>query len=247
MSVVEIVLDRPDKLNALSEEMVRSLLAQLDAAEEKGARAVLVRGEGRAFCSGRDIGDAKAGEDAKQLASAFSPLIRRVAGFPAPTFAAVQGACLGVGLGLALACDVVIAADDARFGSPFARLGGVLDSGGHAFFVERLGPHRALELIYTGRLISGREAAALGLVNRSVGRSVLLERVRAMASAVAQGPTAAFASSKRLVRRIQAEGLDLAEVLDLEAEAQGAMSQTADYREGLAAFKEKRTPRFVGK
>ena len=98
-----------------------------------------------------------------------------------PTIAAVHGACLGTGLGLALACDIVYAADDARIGSPFARIGAVLDSGAHAAFVSRVGPHRALELIYTGRLLSGREAAEWGLVNRSVAGADLVRRTRELA------------------------------------------------------------------
>jgi enoyl-CoA hydratase/carnithine racemase len=170
-----------------------------------------------------------------------------VADFPAPSFAAVHGPCLGIGLGLALACDVVYVADDAKIGSPFARIGAVLDSGAHSFFVRRLGSHRALELIYTGTLISGREAEAWGLVNRSMDKAILLERVRATAAAIAQGPTAAFLESKRIVRRIENEGLGLAEVLRSEAKAQGAASRTADYREGISAFQSKRSPRFVGR
>ncbi len=106
--------------------------------------------------------------------------------------AAVQGACLGTGLGLALACDIVYAADDARIGSPFARIGAVLDSGAHAAFVSRVGPHRALELVYTGRLLSGREAEQWGLVNRSVAGADLLRRTRELAASIARGPTAAF-------------------------------------------------------
>ena len=170
-----------------------------------------------------------------------------MAAFPAPTFAAVHGACLGVGLGLALACDVVYIADDAKIGSPFARIGAVLDTGGHSFFVARLGSHRALELIYTGRLLSGTEAAALGLVNQSMPRESLLAHARKIAGQVAQGPTAAFMQSKHLVRRIDEEALGLFAVLKCEAQAQGAAGRTADYKEGITAFQQKRTPKFQGK
>ena len=246
--VAEIVLSRPDKLNALTLDMVELVHASLQAAESEGARALVLRGEGRAFCSGRDLsGVDPATDDAERvLAEIVNPLIRRVREFPTPTFAAVQGACLGVGLGLALACDVVVAAEDARIGSPFARIGAALDSGGHAFFVERLGSHRALELIYTGRLLSGREAEAWNLVNRSVANDDLLGEVRRMASAVAQGPTLALQTSKRLVLRILDEHLTMEEVLSAEAAAQGALSGTADYREGFSAFQAKRQPRFIG-
>lgn len=247
-SVAEIVLNRPDKLNALTLEMVEQLHASLLAAESQEVRALILRGEGRAFSAGRDLaGVDPATDDAERvLAEVVNPLIRRVRDFPSPTFAAVNGAALGIGLGLALACDVVVAAEDARLGSPFARIGAVLDSGGHAFFVERLGSHRALELIYTGRLLSGREAEAWNLVNRCVANADLVAAVRDMAAAVAQGPTRAFQTSKRLVQRILDEHFTLEEVLNAEAAAQGSASRTADYREGFAAFQAKRQPRFIG-
>ncbi len=171
--LAEIVLNRPDKMNALNDAMVAELNGALERAAAQGARAMMIRGEGPAFSAGRDLADAHPGdEDAEAIIqSTFNPLIKRIVAFPAPTFAAVHGACLGVGLGLALGCDVVYVADDAKIGSPFARIGAVLDSGGHLFFVARLGTHRALELIYTGRLLSGVEAAQLGLVNRACRRT----------------------------------------------------------------------------
>jgi len=161
--LAEIVLNRPDKMNALNDAMVAELNGCLERAAADGVRAMMIRGEGPAFSAGRDLADADPGnEDAEAIIeTTFNPLIKRIVAFPAPTFAAVHGACLGVGLGLALGCDVVYAADDAKIGSPFARIGAVLDSGGHSFFVSRLGTHRALELIYTGRLLSGAEAAQL--------------------------------------------------------------------------------------
>jgi len=248
-SVAEVVLNRPEKMNALNEAAMQTLTERLDAAEKASVRALILRGEGPGFSAGRDLADSDPfNEDGEAiLEKIVNPVIRRVADFPAPSFAAVHGPCLGIGLGLALACDVVYAADDARIGSPFARIGAVLDSGAHSFFVQRLGSHRALELVYTGTLISGREAEAWGLINRSLAKSILLERVRAVAAAVAQGPTAAFLESKRIVRRIENEGLGLADVLRSEAKAQGAASRTADYREGISAFQSKRSPRFVGR
>jgi enoyl-CoA hydratase/carnithine racemase len=247
--VAEIVLDRPDKMNAINDAMVAELNDCLDRAESQRARAMLIRGEGPAFSAGRDLADAKPGDEDAQaiIERTFNPLITRIATFPAPTFACVHGACLGAGLGIALACDVVYIADDAKIGSPFARIGAVLDSGGHSFFVTRLGTHRALELIYTGRLISGTEAASLGLVNQSMPAGALLEHTRKVAAEVANGPTAAFMESKRLVRRIDEEALGLMAVLKCEAQAQGAAGRTADYKEGIGAFQQKRKPNFVGK
>jgi 2-(1,2-epoxy-1,2-dihydrophenyl)acetyl-CoA isomerase len=247
--VAEIVLNRPDKMNALNGAMVAELGSALDRAERAQVRAMLLRGEGPGFSAGRDLAEANPGnEDAEAIIqSQFNPLIRRVADFPAPTFAAVHGPCLGVGLGLALACDVVYVSEDLKIGSPFGRIGAVLDSGGHSFFVERLGAHRALELIYTGRLLSGPEAAAWGLVNACVPKAELVEKVRTLAAAVAKGPTSAFMESKRIVKMIGEEGLGLVDVLNLEAKAQGAAGRTEDYREGINAFQQKRAPKFSGR
>jgi 2-(1,2-epoxy-1,2-dihydrophenyl)acetyl-CoA isomerase len=246
--VAEIVLNRPDKMNAMNLAMVHDLAESLDAAERAGARALLIRGEGRAFCSGRDLADADPlHEDGEAvLRDVFNPLIERMASIGVPTIAAVHGACLGTGLGLALACDIVYAADDARVGSPFARIGAVLDSGAHAAFVANVGSHRALELIYTGRLLSGREAAEWGLVNRSVAGADLVRRTREMASSIARGPTSAFLESKRLVRTITDGSPSFAEVLAAEAAAQGRASRTHDYQDGISAFQERRKPSFTG-
>lgn len=244
----ELVLNRPDKINALNEEMVTDLHARLDEAEGAGVRALVVRGEGRGFCAGRDLADAEPlDEDGEAILNeSLNPLVTRLAEFPAPTFCALHGPALGTGLGLALACDVVYAADDARIGSPFARIGAVLDSGAHHFLARRIGVHRMLELVYTGRMLSGREADEWGVVNRAVARLDLLPRVRAMARDVAAGPSAAFLASKRLARAVIDDGLSLAAVLRAEASAQGAASKTADYREGIGAFQERRTPHFTG-
>ena len=248
-AMAELVLNRPDKINAVNEAMAKELTAALERAEKEEVRALLIRGEGPGFCAGRDLADADPGnEDAEAIVEGvFNPVLRQIATFPAPTFAAVHGPCLGAGLGIALACDVVYIADDAKIGSPFARIGAVLDSGGHSYFVSRMGAHRALELIYTGRLISGTEAAALGLVNQSMPRETVLAHARKIASQVAAGPTAAFMESKRLIHRIDEEGLGLFAVLKCEARAQGAAGKTADYKEGISAFQQKRAPKFTGR
>ncbi|MGQ0804133.1 MAG: enoyl-CoA hydratase/isomerase family protein [Actinomycetota bacterium] len=245
----ELVLNRPDKLNAVNTAMADDIMTRLDEAEAAGVRALVVRGEGRGFCAGRDLADAQPlDEDGEAILNdSLNPPVARLAVYPAPTFAAVQGAALGTGLGLALACDVVYAADDARIGSPFARIGAVLDSGAHHFLVQRIGAHRTLELVYTGRMLSGREAAQWGIVNRAVAGLDLLPRVRELAGAAATGPTRAFLASKRLARRILEEGLGLDDVLRAEAAAQGEASRTDDYRDGMTAFQENRTSHFTGR
>jgi 2-(1,2-epoxy-1,2-dihydrophenyl)acetyl-CoA isomerase len=241
---IEVVLNRPDKLNSVNEQMIRELNQVLDASSD--TRALLLRGEGRAFCAGRDLAEADpANEDATAiLRRDYSPLLMRLYEFPAPTIAAVQGACMGAGLGLAFACDLVIAAEDVQISSPFGRLGAVLDSGGHYHFLNLLGRRLALELIYSGRRLNGSEALQRGLVNRVVPAGELAETARTLARNLANGPTAAFRISKRVLT--DAQGASYAQVLDAEALAQGEASRTADYQDGMRAFKEKRAPVFKG-
>ena len=243
--VAEIVLDAPEKLNALSLEAIGELDAAYAEAEASGARALVLRGEGRAFCAGRDIaGVDPATDDVGEYLGSVEALMRRMAAFPAPTFAAVQGACLGVGLGLAIATDVVYVPETAKVGSPFANLGALLDSGGHALLYERLGAHRALDLIYTGELLTGAEAVAAGLFSRSVAADELLDFTRDRAARAASGPTQAFLASKRLIDKLRDERLW--RVVADETRGQAELRDTADYREGFAAFQQKRKPTFTG-
>ena len=229
--VAEIVLNDPAKLNALDEGAIAALSSALTSAEQAGVRALLLRGEGRAFCAGRDIsGVDPATDDARgYLDDVVTPLLR-----------------LGVGLGLLIATDVVYVADTAKIGSPFANLGATLDSGGHALFVERLGAHRTLDLIYTAELMSGAEAVAAGLFSRAVPEDSLLEFTRERARKVASGATGAFLASKALVARLRDERIGLWTSLADENAAQGVLCATDDYREGFAAFQQKRRPVFTG-
>lgn len=245
-SVAEIVLNDPAKVNALDEAGLAALAAAYGRAESDGARAVILRGEGRAFCAGRDISNVDpATEDAFGfLDGIVTPLLRQISSFPAPTFAVATGACLGIGLGLLAASDVVYVADTARIGSPFANLGATLDSGGHALFFERLGAHRTLDLIYTAELMTGADAVALGLFSRVVPADEVLDFTRERAARVAAGATGAFLASKRLVRRLRDERIGFWESIAEENRAQADLSATPDYAEGFAAFREKRKPVF---
>lgn len=247
--VATIVLNAPAKLNALDETALDELDAAYDTAEEAGVRALVLRGEGRAFCAGRDISAVDPREDDVRgyLGGAVTPLLRRMARFPAPTFAVAHGACLGVGLGLLIATDVVYVAESAKIGSPFAALGATLDSGGHALFLDRLGAHKTLDLIYTGRLMSGTEAVQSGLFSRVFPDDAVLPATTEAAAAAARGATAAFLASKELVARIRDERLTLWDSIDVENAAQAALCDTDDYREGFAAFQEKRKPEFRGR
>lgn len=247
--VARIALNAPEKLNALDEQALHELGAAYDEAERAGIRALVLRGEGRAFCAGRDISDVDPRDDdvIGYLGGIVTPLLKRMAAFPAPTFAVAHGACLGVGLGLLIATDVVYVADSAKIGSPFAALGATLDSGGHALFLDRLGAHRTLDLIYTGRLMSGAEAVASGLFSRVFPDDEVVQATEDAARAAARGATAAFLASKQLVARIRDERLTLWESVEIENAAQAALCDTDDYREGFAAFQQKRTPQFHGR
>lgn len=246
--VAEVVLNNPRARNAVGPEDLAELKDTLDKAAQDNPRALVLRGEGKGFSAGRNIKGLNPREDdaTEFLAGAVTPVLHAIDDFPAPTFALVHGACLGVGLGLALACDVVYVADDALFGSPFANLGATLDSGGHALFVERLGVHRAMDLIITGDLISGADAVAAGLFSRAVPADELLEFGRTKAAAAAQGATQAFLASRALVASIRDERTGFWDSVDAENQAQGRLCDTEDYYEGFAAFNEKRQPEFKG-
>ncbi len=250
--VAEIVLNAPAKMNALDE----AALAELEAAYDRAAegvesgevRALLLRGEGRGFCAGRDISGVTPADDDVMgyLGGIVQPLLAKMSSFPAPTFAAVQGACLGVGLGLAIATDVVYVAENAKIGSSFANLGATLDSGGHWLFTERLGSHRTLDMIYTAELISGAEAVRSGLFSRAMPAEELLENTRAIVAKVASGATEAFRASKELVAEIRDARLGLWDSMAHENQAQADLCATDDYAEGFKAFQEKRKPVFKG-
>lgn len=256
--VAEIVLNAPHKLNALDGAALAELsqayddaaaAATLAAGSPGGVRALLLRGAGRAFCAGRDIAGVEAATDdvSGYLDGLLAPLLRKMSSFPAPTFTAAQGACLGVGLGLLIATDVVYVAESAKIGSPFGNLGATLDSGGHWLFTETLGAHRTLDLIYTSDLINGTEAVAAGLFSRAMPGEELLDFTRAAAAKAATGPTQAFIASKTLVAAIREQRLGLWDAVVLENTAQAQLSKTADYAEGFEAFTAKRKPGFTGR
>jgi enoyl-CoA hydratase/carnithine racemase len=245
-AVAEIVLNDPAKLNALDEAALADLSAAFDEAASAKVRALLLRGEGRAFCAGRDIShvDPRTDDATAYLADLVTPLLHKIDDFPAPTFAMATGACLGVGLGLLIASDVVYVADTAKIGSPFANLGATLDSGGHALFFERLGAHRTLDLIYTAELMSGAEAVAAGLFSRVVPEAELLDFTRERVARVSVGAIESFRASKALVHRLRDERIGLWASIDDENVAQGRLCASADYLEGFTAFQEKRKPVF---
>jgi enoyl-CoA hydratase/carnithine racemase len=243
-AILELEIDRPQTKNSLRLVDIEALGDMLASERVHGARCLVIRGADGSFCSGRDVGEIDPeGEDAYEiLRGRIGPVLQRLYTLPAPTIASVRGPALGFGLGLALACDITIAAEDAIFGSPFRRIGAVLDSGGHYFFQRRLGRHRAAELVFTGRMLSGREAAALGLINEAVPADALAARTAQLAALIASGPTAAFRATKEIL----AGDRSFDEVLELEARYQKQVTRGPDGREGLAAFRERRSPVFRG-
>lgn len=246
--VAELILNNPKAMNSLGEADLVELSDALDEAAKAHPRALILRGEGKGFCAGRNIKGLNPREDDATdfLANKVTPVLSKIDDFLAPTFAAVHGPCLGVGLGVALVCDVVYVAEDAKFGSPFANLGATLDSGGHHLFVERLGPHRAMDLIITGDLISGAEAVRAGLFSRALPAEELLDFTRGVAKRAAHGATQAFLTSRALVQDIRDNGTGLWASVDAENIAQGQLCNTEDYYEGFDAFNEKRKPQFKG-
>lgn len=248
-NTAEVVLNNPRALNSLDEAALKELSEVYTQAAEAKVRALLLRGEGKGFCAGRNIKglDPKDDDATEYLAHKVTPVLKQMAEFPAPTFAAAHGACLGVGLGLLIATDIVYVADTATIGSPFANLGATLDSGGHALFVERLGAHRAMDLIVTADLMTGEEAVRAGLFSRVIPEVALLEFTREKVRHAARGATQAFLTSRRLVHQVRDEGLGLWESVDQENIAQGQLCSSEDYLEGFAAFNEKRRPTFHGK
>jgi 2-(1,2-epoxy-1,2-dihydrophenyl)acetyl-CoA isomerase len=245
--VAVITLNRPDSLNALNATMRRELLAALKAARRDDAvRAVVLTGEGRGFCSGADLrGGAGERDFRRVVTSEYNPLVSAIREMPKPVIAAVNGVAAGAGVSLALACDLVWAAEDARFIQAFVRIGLVPDSGSTRTLVRALGRHRAAELIFTGEPLSAAEAHAAGLVNAVVPGSELAAAVGAAAANLAAGPTRAIGYAKRLINH--AEDAPLAASLAMEADLQELAGRTADHAEGVAAFAEKREPRFVGR
>lgn len=242
--LLTVSMNRPQVMNAADGTMVRELRELFaGVATDDAVRVVLITGEGRAFCSGRDISSADPDEDAYEIIhDHVNPMLATIFHCPKPTVAAVNGAAMGIGLGIALACDVVLAADNAKLSSPFANLGVALDSGGHYFLPRMIGYHRALELAFTSDVVRGKQAAEWGLVNHSYAGRVLRDRAVALARRIAGGPLQAYVGQKELMRRSLSMSYD--DVCEAEAKLQASLMGSAEYAEGLAAFNEKRRPDF---
>ena len=247
-----IILNRPDSLNALTTQVGQEFLRAVAEARETGARAIILTGAGRAFCAGGDLREMKkiAEQEGKVEAFFDEPLrllnecILLIRRSPLPFLAAVNGAASGGGCNLALACDLVIAGESARFNQAFIKIGLVPDCGGTFILPRLVGWKRATELMITGDVISASRALEMGMINAVVPDDELSSHVLAMAEKLAQAPTAAIGRIKELLEASATN--DYGGQLELERKAQIQSGKTKDFREGAAAFLEKRPPRFVG-
>jgi len=252
--VLRIVLDRPEKRNAIDDTMMTGLVDAFErASTDDEVRAVVLSGAGGNFCGGADIvarnadrsRKPRAGSIQRRLPVQAHRLVPLVMTVQVPVVCAVRGWAAGIGFQLALAADVTIAADDARFWEPFCERGFTPDSGATWLLPRRVGEVRARELLLLGRALDGVEAAAWGAIHRSVPGDELDAAVEEVVARLAAGPTAALGLTKWLLHA--GAGLPLEQHLPNEAFAMELSSRTEDFREGLAAFKEKRPPRFEGR
>lgn len=248
-AVAIVTLNRPRVLNAIDAMMARALADAVAQVEQDGtARALLLRGEGRAFCAGGDVARFLEGDPTAAIEAIIDPVhaaLRALDALKLPTVAVVQGAAAGAGFSLSMACDLCIAADDAVFNLAFARIGISPDSSSTYRLPRLVGTRKALELAMLAEPVRAPEALALGLVNRVVPAADLASEAMALARRLAQGPTAAYARIKHLVGH--SLGNDLSAQLDLEREAFLAGARTADFKEGAQAFLAKRPPHFEGR
>jgi len=243
--VQTITLNRPEVLNAFNRALHERLADALAQAEDAEVRAVVITGAGRAFCVGQDLNEFGDASDIRQhLRETYHPNVTAIRELPKPVVAAVNGPTAGAGLSLAAACDIRIAADTATFIPAFVNIGLVPDSGGTFFIHRLLGFARAFEWMTSGRRLGAAEAHAWGIVSEVVEAERLPGRASELAAALAAMPTKAIGMTKQLFEHAGTAALE--DQLELEAELQTAAAASEDFREGVAAFLEKRQPRFKG-
>ena len=245
-AVQTITLNRPAKMNAFTRNVHAELNAALKQARDPEVRAVVVTGAGRAFCAGQDLTEfGETGDIGASLRATYHPNVLAVRALEKPVIAAVNGACAGAGLSFACACDIRIAADSAMFVPGFIGIGLIPDAGGTYFIHRLLGAPRAFEWMSSNRRLTAAEAHAWGLVSEVVEADALQARASELASFYAALPTRAIGMTKRLFDH--ADTATLEEQLELEAQLQASAASGEDFKEGVAAFLEKRAPNFTGR
>lgn len=246
----KLTLNRPDRLNSFTVQMHDEVSRALEAVSKSDARVLVLTGAGRGFCAGQDLGDravAPGGDGVdlgESLEKRYNPLIRRLTSFEMPVVCAVNGVAAGAGANIALACDIVIAAKSAKFIQSFANIGLIPDSGGTWTLPRLAGQARAMGLALTAEPLTAERAEAWGMIWKCVEDAQLGAEVDALAAKFASAPTKGLATTKKLIRESGARTLEAQ--LELERDAQRTLGRTADYKEGVSAFMEKRTPKFTG-
>ena len=249
--LAQITLNRPDRLNSFNDEMHLALRAALNEAVSSGARAVLLTGAGRGFCAGQDLGDRDPSKMdgppdlGKTLTTFYNPLVRQIKAMNIPVICAVNGVAAGAGANVALACDIVLAAESAKFIQSFAKVGLVPDGGGTWSLTHLLGEARAKAIALTAEPLPATKAAEWGLIWKAVPDTELLANAQALGAQLAAGPTIGLGMTKQAIQAASTNSLDAQ--LDLEAEYQRTCGATPDYAEGVSSFLEKRAPNFTGK
>jgi 2-(1,2-epoxy-1,2-dihydrophenyl)acetyl-CoA isomerase len=245
--VAHLTLNRPEAANSLNATLSAEMMdAVVHCEEDAGIRAIVVSGTGRFFCAGADLkGFYSAGSELKSRVSVFHATISRLARADLPVIAAVNGAAAGAGMGLACACDLVVAADSARFTMAYTKIGLSPDGTTTYFLPRRIGIGRAMELVLLNRTLSAREALDWGIANRVVADASLVEEAHSTAAQLAAGPTRAYGAAKRLMHSGFTESLETQ--IEMELRSIGAMARTQDAREAIAAFTAKRAPVFTGR
>ncbi len=248
--VARLTLNRPDRLNSFTVQMHDEVSRALEAVSKSDARVLVLTGAGRGFCAGQDLSDravAPGGEGVdlgESLEKRYNPLIRRLTSLQMPVICAVNGVAAGAGANIALACDIVIAGKSAKFIQSFANIGLIPDSGGSWTLPRLAGQARAMGLALTGEPLTAERAESWGVIWKCVDDDKLAEEANALAAKFAVAPTRGLAMTKKLIRESGARSLD--QQRDVERDAQRALGRTNDYKEGVAAFMDKRAPKFTG-